>query len=115
MKHIHPVAPPNRCYPMQTRTRTIPTGTGGSNALPVGYSLDAYTIAAVLGEGGFGITYRARDNKLGVDVAIKEYFPTVYALRTESSTIIPRSGTDDENYRWGLNEFRKEAHSLSKV
>ncbi len=99
---------------MQTRTRTIPTGTGTSNALPVGYSLDAYTIAAVLGEGGFGITYRARDNKLGIDVAIKEYFPTVYASRTESSTIIPRSGMDDENYRWGLTEFLKEAQALAK-
>jgi serine/threonine protein kinase len=99
---------------MQTRTRTIPTGTGGSNALPVGYQLDAYTIAAVLGEGGFGITYRARDNKLGVDVAIKEYFPTVYASRAESSTIFPRSGMDEENYRWGLHEFLKEAQALAK-
>jgi serine/threonine protein kinase len=94
--------------------QTQPVKSPRSNALPVGYRLDAYTIVASLGEGGFGITYRARDVKLGIDVAIKEYFPGVYAARTDSSTIIPRSGTDEENYQWGLNEFLKEAQALAK-
>lgn len=94
--------------------RTQPIDNGGSSALPVGYRLGEYLIAAVLGEGGFGITYRARDTKLGVDVAIKEYFPTVYADRTKASTIVPRPGSDMENYEWGLNEFLKEAQVLAK-
>ncbi len=93
--------------------RTQPVNSG-SQALPVGYSLGEYAVAAVLGEGGFGITYRARDTKLGVDVAIKEYFPTVYADRTQSSTIVPRPGADLENYQWGLSEFLKEAQALAK-
>jgi serine/threonine protein kinase len=94
--------------------RTQSINTGGSNALPVGYQLGEYSVVAVLGEGGFGITYRARDTKLGVDVAIKEYFPSMYAARSESSTIVPRVGTDLENYRWGLSEFLKEAQALAK-
>lgn len=96
---------------MQT---TRPINTNKFSALPVGYRLGEYTIAAVLGEGGFGITYRARDTKLGLDVAIKEYFPGVYATRTDASTIVPRPGTDLDNYQWGLSEFLKEAQALAK-
>lgn len=33
-----------------------------------------YTVVGVLGEGGFGITYLARD-PLGINVAVKEYYP----------------------------------------
>ncbi len=65
-----------------------------SAALPVGYRLGEYAIEAVLGQGGFGITYRARDTRLGAQVAIKEYFPQVYAVRTEKSTIVPGPGID---------------------
>lgn len=93
---------------------TRPINTNKFSALPVGYRLGEYTIAAVLGEGGFGITYRARDIKLGLEVAIKEYFPGVYATRNDSSTIVPRPGTDLDNYRWGLSEFLKEAQALAK-
>lgn len=96
---------------MQT---TRPINTNKFSALPVGYRLGEYTIAAVLGEGGFGITYRARDTKLGLDVAIKEYFPGIYATRTDASTIVPRPGTDLDNYKWGLSEFLKEAQALAK-
>lgn len=83
-------------------------------SLPLGYRLGEYAIEAVLGHGGFGITYRARDTKLGAEVAIKEYFPQVYATRNERSTIVPRPGADLENYYWGLGEFLKEAQALAK-
>ena len=45
--------------------------------LPAGVALgrDRYVIEAVLGQGGFGITYRARDQQLQRWVAIKEFFP----------------------------------------
>ena len=85
-----------------------------SQPLPVGYRLGEYQIEAVLGHGGFGITYRARDTLLGAEVAIKEYFPQVYAARTQHATIVPRPGADLENYRWGLAEFLKEARVLAK-
>lgn len=94
--------------------QTDQTTRRGSNSLPIGYRLGEYTMDAVLGDGGFGITYRARDTKLGVDVAIKEYFPSIYATRTEDSTIVPTAGADLDNYRWGLNAFLSEAQALAK-
>jgi serine/threonine protein kinase/WD40 repeat protein len=87
------------------------------NALPLGYRLEEYVLEAVLGHGGFGITYRARDTRLGSLVALKEYFPHAYAQRDSTRTIRPNSGGDSgdaENYRWGLQEFLKEARALAQ-
>jgi serine/threonine protein kinase len=82
-------------------------------ALPVGYRLGEYVIESVLGKGGFGITYKARDTKLSATVAIKEYFPQAVATRAVENTIRPfASGVEDFN--WGLQEFLKEAQALAR-
>lgn len=49
-----------------------------ARALPGGTALQQgqYVIGSVLGEGGFGITYRGQHRHLGQAVAIKEFFPT---------------------------------------
>ena len=49
-------------------------------ALPQGQRVGRYEIVSILGQGGFGITYRARDTELGRDVAIKEYLPAALAV-----------------------------------
>jgi len=88
-----------------------------NNALPVNSRLEEYVIQSVLGIGGFGITYLARDTRLGSLVALKEYFPHAYAQRDSTNTIRPNSGGDAgdaENYRWGLQEFLKEARALAQ-
>lgn len=88
-----------------------------SNALPPAYRLGEYVIESVLGHGGLGITYLARDTKLSSRVAIKEYFPQSLAFRESCSTIVPKiSGLTGgaENYRWGLKQFLNEAQALAK-
>ena len=82
-------------------------------ALPVGTRLRAYEIQAVLGHGGFGITYLARDTALGREVAIKEYMPASLASRQEGTTVVPRSTEFGHDFRWGLERFLEEARTLA--
>ena len=85
------------------------------DALPTGYKLQEYLIEAVLGHGGFGITYLARDTKLGAKVAIKEYLPSELATRKDQTIVIPKldSREDVRSYKWGLLRFIKEAQALA--
>ena len=57
-------------------------------ALPEGSVLSGqYVIERVLGQGGFGITYCARDHKTGDYVAIKEFFPGSMASRANTTVL----------------------------
>jgi WD40 repeat protein/serine/threonine protein kinase len=85
-----------------------------SDALTSGYELHDYSIESVLGTGGFGITYLARDSKLGTRVAIKEYFPRDLARRNEQMTIVPMPGAAAGNFEWGRQQFLKEAQALAQ-
>ncbi|MDB5803868.1 MAG: hypothetical protein JWN73_1190 [Betaproteobacteria bacterium] len=83
-------------------------------ALPPGYLLHEYLIERVLGSGGFGVTYLARDTTLGHQVAIKEYLPNELAARDgESGAIYPRSKRHNEDYGNGLTRFLLEARTLA--
>lgn len=82
-------------------------------SLPPGTCLNQYEIVAVLGAGGFGITYRARDHDLQRDVAIKEFLPAELAIRDATATIKARESRADD-YRYGLERFLAEARTLAQ-
>ena len=84
------------------------------NALPMQSMLLEYRIEQVLGAGGFGITYRARDTNLDKDVAIKEYLPGELAMRTPDGKVVAQATTHEEGYKWGLDRFLMEARTLGK-
>lgn len=82
-------------------------------ALPVGFRLHEYRIDAVLGQGGFGITYLATDVNLKSKVAIKEYLPESLAYRCNDVSVSARTPDDQEFYHAGLDSFLEEARTLA--
>ena len=84
------------------------------DVLAPGTRLDGLDIERVLGAGGFGVTYLARD--LGLDAwrAVKEYLPLNWGERRQDGTVGPRTGSDAEDYRWGLERFLDEARMLAR-
>jgi serine/threonine protein kinase len=77
--------------------------------------LGSFRVDSVIGVGGFGITYAAYDQTLQCAVAIKEYFPSNLATRTESrTTVIPTSGVGQDSYDYGLSRFLQEARTLAQ-
>ncbi len=83
-------------------------------ALPTGTRLGELEIVRVLGVGGFGIVYLARDHSLEREVALKEYMPAALATRGQGPQITVRSGALAETYAVGLRSFINEARLLAK-
>lgn len=83
--------------------------------LPAGTRLRNYELLSVLGHGGFGITYYAKDTTLGREVAVKEYLPTTLALRENGTTVVPRSTQLAEDFIWGRERFLEEARILATL
>ena len=86
----------------------------GGDALPVGARLAEFEIRQVLGAGGFGIVYRAWDEALQRDVALKEYMPVSLAGRASGERVTLRSRTHEENFALGLQSFVNEARLLAR-
>ncbi|MBN9325250.1 MAG: DUF1636 family protein, partial [Delftia acidovorans] len=107
----------------ETRPATpLPEATTSTSAAPVaaayvalksGLVIRHYVIEEVIGAGGFGITYRARQERLKSKVfALKEFFPREFAARSGTHVISTRDG--EGIFRWGLDRFLKEAEALAK-
>jgi serine/threonine protein kinase len=84
-------------------------------ALPTGTELVGdYRIQRVLGAGGFGLTYLAREVPLDRSVTIKEYFPSDFAAREGTRSVRAKSLATEADYNWGLERFIEEAQTLAK-
>lgn len=86
--------------------------------LPEGHLLfhGAYKILAVLGSGGFGITYRALNIALDKEVAIKEFFPQDYCGRdSDTLSITITSPSVAEIIGKLKTKFIKEARKMAKL
>jgi serine/threonine protein kinase len=84
------------------------------NILDIGYKLGSYEILDKLGEGGFGITYKARHIHLETIVVIKEYMPVSIAVRDRDSISITVTNQGNiEDYQFGLERFLSEAKILA--
>ncbi len=75
-----------------------------------------YEIGAVLGEGGFGITYIGQDINLDMKIAVKEYFPSGIVNRNSavSAEVTVNVGNAQADFEKGKENFLKEARTLAK-
>ena len=91
-----------------------PVNTGSVNCLALGTRIKQFHILNVIGEGGFGIVYRAFDESLQRDVALKEYMPGALAGRQPNASVRVRSAQHEGTFRAGLSSFINEARILAK-
>ena len=73
-----------------------------------------YRIEQVLGQGGFGITYLARNTVFDIDVAIKEFFMKDENDRDGSSVTMPNT-TKQELFQRQMDKFKKEAKRMFAI
>jgi serine/threonine protein kinase len=85
-----------------------------NNALMAGTRLGEFEILHVIGQGGFGIVYFAKDHSLGRDVAVKEYMPVAFAARQGTTQVTMLSEHYAETFQVGLHSFVNEAQLLAK-
>ena len=74
--------------------------------------IGTYAVEGVLGQGGFGITYRSHDQMLDRHVAIKEFFPS--GCRREHDEVWPARGLSDTEFREARTQFLAEARVLAR-
>ena len=90
------------------------TVAGSENCLPIGTRVAEFEITGIIGEGGFGIVYLARDHSLHRTVALKEYMPGVMAGRGSDQSVVVRSKRHQEAFDTGLHSFINEARLLAQ-
>ena len=75
-----------------------------------------YQIEKVLGQGGFGITYLARQEILEREVCIKEFFMRDFCNRSETNSAVTLgTSANKELIERYLNKFIKEARTIATL
>ena len=74
-----------------------------------------YTIEKKIGEGGFGITYKAIQSGLSRMVCIKEYFPAGKCVRNTQAKTIHLQGFSEDQFEKYRQAFVKEAKTLANL
>ncbi len=85
-----------------------------ANCLPVGTRIADFEIIGLIGEGGFGIVYLARDTSLDRVVALKEFMPASFAGRIDGVRVAVRAANHSATFDAGLKSFINEAKMLAK-
>ena len=78
-----------------------------------GLTLRDYEICSVIGRGGFGVVYKAKHRELGIEVAIKEFFPSELCVR-RNQIVQPSTPEFQASFEESLERFIKEAKQLEK-
>jgi serine/threonine protein kinase len=98
--------------PEKTQVVAPPVDDGGH--LPVGTMLAEFRLTELIGEGGFGVVYKAFDTSLEREVALKEYMPSSLAQRIGGGTQVQvKSERYRETFEAGRESFVKEAKMLA--
>ena len=91
-----------------------PAGPANASLLPTGTKLAEFEITGLIGQGGFGVVYKAWDHALEREVAIKEYMPSSLATRQAEGSVVPMSERHKETFDAGMRSFINEARLLAQ-
>ena len=95
----------------------LPTRIPEPHQLAPGIVLNGqYLLGNVLGQGGFGITYIARDTVFDMRVAVKEYYPIGYSNRNTAASnyVTSAMGEGGDFFEKGKQRFQDEARVLMR-
>ncbi len=106
---LNPLAP-TQAMPSGPAT----TSNATSGLLPNGTKLAEFEITGLIGQGGFGVVYRAWDHALEREVAIKEYMPSSLANRQSDGRVVPLSERHKDTFDAGMRSFINEARLLAQ-
>lgn len=85
------------------------------DSLPTGTILDCYRIVKLIGSGGFSLIYLAEDEDSHDEVAIKEYLPKRFGIRTPNGPVTVVNPQKHASFERGRRLFYQEANILARL